>query len=434
MANNYPHDRDICQRVLNVLCPLDDGARMALVQDIEAIAPSNATALELLRAARQDTAGLVCSESVIGWVEAALATGPLEESDIEWLVRELDAVGSEYQKRRIAAVIGLLLSGNIERFVQAKRYDEKPLDLEVRPNLTRDDMYLRRLLPHWGELTRSLGGEGEVLDRFGIDAERTLTLMRADIPNAGRLFDLLMEQVPAARHVYNSDLIAALAEMAPRSRATRDLVASLLLRRSGRGTRADHWAELRAGEVFAEYFRGDIGLRRQVIDAFRENPENSAAAGALAELLLRENDTDVAELLGEGVAGRGYPIGAHYKLMFALAAPEDVIHSMEELLGRTIDPDEWSLSYWVPTLLRRIKLDRELQEKMYSVLPTTRSTSLKVSLLTLLGRGAGQTDELRQYAAEELARVEADSIPAIGFDLTNYLHRPLFQALTEILA
>jgi hypothetical protein len=71
---------------------------------------------------------------------------------------------------------------------------------------------------------------------------------------------------------------------------------------------------------------------------------------------------------------------------------------------------------------------------MYSVLSTTRSVSLKASLPTLLSRGAGQTDELRQYAAEELAKVEADAIPAIGFDLASHAHRPLFQALTEILA
>jgi hypothetical protein len=434
IASNYPNDEDMCRRILGVLCPLDDKARMTVVESIEAAAPSNSVAQELLSAARQDTEGLVCSKSTMGWVESALARGALPEGDVQWLKEELDAVGPEYQKRRIAAVIGLLLTGNVEQFVQAKRYDGKPLDVEASPDLTRDDIYLRRLLPRWAELTRAFGNEQDVLDRFEISPERTLRVMHAGIPGADRLFVLLMDKVPDARHVHKSDLISVVAEMAPRSKRMRELIASLLLSQFGGRGVADHWAELRAGEIFAEYFRDDLELRGKIIDTFKANPEHTAAAGALAELLLREDDPDVGKLLSDLVQGRRYGIGTHFKLIAALSSPEAFIESVEELLTKNIEPDDWALSYWMPALLRRIRIDDELQEKMYAALCKADSVSLKISLSALLSRGAGPADNLKRYAAEELQKLQQEPIPAIGFDLTSYAHRPLFQVLTELAA
>jgi hypothetical protein len=432
VANSYPNDRDICQRVLSVLWPLDESARMSIVRNLEAAAPANVAALELLSVGRQDTNGLVCAESIMGWVETALTLGPLPEEGVRWLENELDTVGPEYEKRRTAAVIGLLLSGNIDRFARAKRYDGKPLDVEINPDLSKDDLYLRRLLPRWAELTQALGSEKEILDRFDITPERSLQSVHAGTPNADRLFALLMDQVPAARHVHKIDLIAALAEFAPRGKAMRDLLTSMLLAPFGGRTNADHWAELRAGEIFAEHFRDDRELRGRVIDAFNANPENDRAASALAELLLREQDSSLAELIAEKVRGRTYNVGTHFKLMAALAPSDVLIESIAEFLARDIEPVGWSVPYWTPALVRRVKLDSRLREEMFSALAGASSVSLKTTLLSLLAHGAGPADNLRQYAIDERRRLQQEAAPAIGFDLTGNTYRPLFQLLTEL--
>jgi hypothetical protein len=434
VAGNYPTDEDMCRRVLDVLCPLDERARTRLVQGLEAAAASSDAAAEILSTARKDTDGLVCAESIIGWVESTLARGPVPETDIAWLERELDTTGPEYEKRRTAAVVGLILAGAFERFVRAKRYDGKPLDVEASPSLTRDDMYLRRLLPRWDELSRSLGSEENVLERFNISPERTLRVIHVGIPGAERLFGLLMAKVPDAQHVHKSDLIAAVAEMEPGGNQMRELLASVLLTPYGARTVGDHWTELRAGEIFAEHFRGDSDLRAKVIDAFRTDADNSGAAGALAELLLREDDAAVEDLLVACVRGRRYGVGTHFKLIAALSSADTFVDEIGRLLTRDIEPDEWSLPYWVPALVRRIKIDDELRAKLLETLRAGASVSMKLTLAALLSRAAGSTDELRAYADEELQRLRADPIPAIGFDLTNYAHRPLFQLLTELSA
>jgi hypothetical protein len=238
--------------------------------------------------------------------------------------------------------------------------------------------------------------------------------------------------VPGAQHVHKSDLIAAVTEMAPRSNHMRELIASLLLTPFGARTVADHWAELRAGEIFADYFRGDSDLRGKVIDAFRTDANNTGATGALADLLLREDDAAVEGLLVAGVQGRTYGVGTHFKLVAALSSADAFIDEIARLLMRDIEPDEWSLPYWVPTLVRRIKIDSELRTRMLEVLDRATSVSMKLTLVALLARAVGPTDQLKGYAVDELRKFQADPIPMIGFDLTSYAHRPLFQLLTEV--
>lgn len=92
------------------------------------------------------------------------------------------------------------------------------------------------------------------------------------------------------------------------------------------------------------------------------------------------------------------------------------------------------MPYWVPTLVRRIKIDGELREKMVIALAGANTVSLKLTLAGLLSRATRSTDELKRYGLAELQKIEKDPIPAIGFDLTNYAYRSLFQLLTELAA
>jgi hypothetical protein len=90
--------------------------------------------------------------------------------------------------------------------------------------------------------------------------------------------------------------------------------------------------------------------------------------------------------------------------------------------------------YWVPALVRRIGIDNELRAKMLERLASATSVSMKLTLGGLLTRATGSSEGLTRYATDELRKLEADPIPAIGFDLSSYTHRPLFQLLNELAA
>ncbi len=432
VAQSYPNDPDMCQRVLNVLCPLDEAPRMALVRALESAAMSNTSAYDLLMNARRDTDGLVCAEGIMGGVEAMLTRGPLPDQERQWLIDELDTVGPEYDKRRMAAVIGLLMSGNIEYFSNARDHRGQPLDVRVNPGLTKEDIYLRRLMPRWAEMSHALGGEAAILERLEITPERSLSSVHAGIPNARRLFDLLITQAPSAQHLHRSDQIAALVEFAPRGPEMRGLLETMLRHEFRGRTISDITAILRAGQVFADYFRDDRELRSLVMDAFTANPGNAMAVGALAELLLRENNPDLGESVVKRVRQHPYDVGTNFKLMAVFASNDHIICAIGDILARDIEPNRWAIPYWVPALIRRVATDATLQADMRTVLTQADSVSLKVTLWSFLGTATGRAEDLRQQATAELRRLDGEIEPAIGFDLVTNSHRLLFQVLTEI--
>jgi hypothetical protein len=432
VAQSYPNDPDMCQRTLSVLCPLDDGPRMTLVHALESAALSNTFGYDLLMNGRRDTDGLVCAEGIMGGVEAMLSRGPLPEEERRWLVDELDTVGPEYEKRRMAAVIGLLVSGHIDHFVRARDYQGRPLDVAVNPNLTKEDIFLRRLMPRWNEMSEALGGDQAVIDRLEISPERCLPSLHAGIPNARRLFDLLMPAVPSAQHVHRFDFISALVEFAPRGQEMREMLETMI----GHGIRGrtigDLTAMLKAGQVFADYFRDDPAMRKLTIEAFNTNPANAMATGALAELLLRENNPDLADSVVEKARQTPYDVGTNHKLMAVFASNGDIIRAISEILAKDIEPDRWAIPYWVPALVRRIATDTSLQADMAAALTQENSASITVTLWSLLGGAIGRTDGLRRQATQELKRLDELSEPVIGFDLLTNSYRLLFQVLTEI--
>jgi hypothetical protein len=75
-------------------------------------------------------------------------------------------------------------------------------------------------------------------------------------------------------------------------------------------------------------------------------------------------------------------VGTHFKLVAALSSADAFIDEVARLLTRDIEPDEWSLPYWVPALVRRIKIDGELRAKMLEALGAATSVSMKLTKLT----------------------------------------------------
>jgi hypothetical protein len=262
--------------------------------------------------------------------------------------------------------------------------------------------------------------------------ERSLRALHAGIPDARRLFDMLMPMVPSAQHVHRTDLISVLVEFAPRGREMRELLETMLRHNFPGPTIGDINAILRASQVFADYFRDDQDLRRLTIDAFNANPANAVATGALAELLLREEDRNLADTVFERAQQSPYDVGTNYKLMAVFASNEAIIRTIGEILARDIEPDKWAIPYWVTALVKRIATDASLQADMAAVLTQENSASVRVTLWSLLGGAIDRTDGLRRQATEELRRLDEVPEPVIGFDLLTNSYRLLFQILTEI--
>jgi hypothetical protein len=439
VANSYANDREVCMRLLSVLGPLPEEARSILVTELQSAACSGPSALSLLEASRDDTNGNLASEATIGWVEARLVQGNFEPQHVDALVSELDSVGPDFEQRRAAALVGLTLSGNINRFTAAVGTDGTPEKLRFGSALSPGaNSYLDKLLPHWQALIAAFGSEDMVFQRLELSAETSLRALNPGIANAEHLLDVLIERSPSPPDYALYDRIAATARFAPRGDRMRQLIAPLLLDQHGGRYRArsnaEYWANMVAAEIFAEYFLDDLSLRSQVVECFSAQPDSFTAAAGLAELVLRRPDADLDQLLRTKSEKLNYDLGTHYKLIAAISSADYVCYALEKLLNwRFLDTSDIYLPYWVPAMLRRIEKDKALQEALYDVLARQCAPSVRVSFLALLGRASADTPRLHTLATEELEALANLPTTVIGLDITTGNYRPYLHILTELI-
>src|SRR5271165_1284968 len=427
-AESYSNDEEMILELLRVLRPLPEPDRLIVVSALQESAAADDRALKLLEACRDDSDSTVAAEATFGWMESLAARGSINPDHVEAMVQALDTVGPDYDARRTAAVIALAIAGRLDRFAQATERKGELLKINAAPMFSRqDDRYIRRVLRYWSRFIEALGSDDAVIERLQIKADSILPLINPIEPNAERLFETLTTRAAPRQLLAQHVQISTLARFAPKSQEMRAMIVPLITHWAG----TEYWGGLIAAEVFAEHFAEDAELRRHVIDQFRQNPRSFATA-ALAELLLFKPHADIERLLRERTVGVRYDIASHFKLVAALSRPERVVEELENLLGSIpLDPHHLHFPRWVPPIVRRVEKDAELRAALLTALTLRSSPSVKASFTSLLVRAHGVGEGLRAFAEPEVERLDAKSIPEVGFDLGAQAYRIVRHVLLE---
>jgi hypothetical protein len=434
VAEAYATDPEVCRRIMKVIAPLPDAARLSLLPELGAAAPSNPMALTLLAAARHDTHGATAGEAVMAWSDAIVSLGAHRTEDRQFLADELEALGSEFQQRRAAAVVGLTITGNLSVFANLKDHRGEPQDIDIgRMNaLDQSDRYLRRILPYWDQVAQTLGGEGPALKRLGLSPEDTLAILNPGMPAAENLYQLL--EAASTQRVPLHERLGAMQRFAPDSAAMRKLIEPLLLRPgSTEGipqSNSERWPAMMAAEIFADHF-AQSDLRQAVIDLFTSNPASDCAAAALAETVLRERDPALGTLLRERAQAISYELVTSLRVTAAIGNPVSVLEWLlrndpTEALGR-------NCSYWVPAFLRRIERDDRVADEIIAAVDRAPSASARLSELALLGLGCKDKAKIRPILDRTLRDYEATTAPIIAFDVTAGAYRLAAHTVRELL-
>jgi hypothetical protein len=436
IAEVFASDLGLCGRLLQVLAPLPEGARRALVTELGSAASSNDAAFDLVAEARHDTDGAVAGEAVIAWTEACISRNSFGEAERQFLRDELDAIGPEYEHRRAAALAALTITDDAPVFAGLNDQRGDPRDLDI-GHLTsyRDGggRYLKRILPYWDRVTDALGGEAATLKRFGLTTPAALTMLDPGIPNARRLFELLdgTKQTPV-RELH--ERLSAVQRFNPHGALMRSLIEPLLLEAGPvqcRQSNADRWPAVMAAEIFADHF-SQSDLRQKVIDVFTSNPLSDCAAGALAETVVRHHEPSLEALLREKTAGLQYTLVTGLRVAAAIG---NIVRALEWLLDK--DPREtffWNCSYWVPAFLRRIERDERAGDEMIDAIARAPSPSARLSELALLGLGCKDKAKIRPVLASALRDYLAAPAPTVAFDVTADTYRLASDTVRDLLA
>lgn len=425
VSHRFGDNEEMRKLILARLCPLRDADRLSLIYRLEASASSNDLALERLEAARQDTEGQVGGEAIIGWTEAFIAKNQFKKKEEAFLVSQLDAIGPDYDHRRAAATVSLGIADRVARVADwCKKDQHHRLHLNMISVRSKDDRYVRRLLPLWDSFSLALGGDAAVLECFGISAESCLGLFNPEVTNSARIFRLLHEAVPTSRHVRPEAHLAALARFEPDGEAMRDLVMPIVSSsasfRGQRQINANLWGILKAAEIFGEYFSDRDVLLQQVIDAFETNPSGPGATAALAEMLLRRPNQAVEGILAHRAKGTDYDIATGFKVLAAVGSISEIIIRLRWVLNQNLSEyGGWNFSYWVPSLIRRLEKDSDLALELLTESIRANSTTAKLSFLALAGKSTNGRSPLRASVLRVVEAIEKENVPSIGFDITS---------------
>jgi hypothetical protein len=128
------------------------------------------------------------------------------------------------------------------------------------------------------------------------------------------------------------------------------------------------------------------------------------------------------------------PVPLTFKLMSTISAPDRLVEALSwaasELRG-----DLWeSPIHWIPTIIRRLKLDDVACSLMRQALSDQPSPGMKASLPRLLVRARGLTDELRAWCRSETDGTKNYVIGEVGLDLIAGQQRLVAQSHFDILS
>jgi hypothetical protein len=438
VANAYPDDPEICRKLLDTLLPLPPAARLSILQPLQEAALSNPAAESRLAEIRFDSERIHGAIATIAHAEVLVAREAVTADDIAFWERELDAVGPDYEQRRMAGIIALATAGEISRFVVKKDHNGEPEKVHlamVSPEGS--PLYLNKLLPMWDKLTAAFDSEAQFLDRLQISGETVLPLLDPTLPNADRLFTALYH--PPVMHLQQHAEIQLLARFKPRSKELRALITRLLVpteeeRSFSRGRDFQYWGTLVAAEAYAQQYSDDAELRGQLIARATAGDTWTPIYTAIAELLLAHPDAATAELLRERSRGLQVDFPTFFKIGSAIGRSDQLIDAIFEdaLKPTNVDEIAHHLERWVPAVVRRLEQDQSARAEFIAALREADQPARLCSLFGLLRRTTGGENALADLAREKLAQFSNIPAPIVGFDLVSGEHIPLLPLLNEI--
>lgn len=428
IAKSYSSEYEMMSSLLNAIQPLPESDRSVLVRALNDAATANDKAIKILESCQNDSNGAIALDSTTGWVKSLVARNAITNENIENLTGALRTVGPDYPSRRLAAVLALASANRLDVFANATDHDKKPLKIEALGGVYGDgNTNLLKVLRIWPQIVASM--KEEALERLAIGAETILGQLDPSQPNAEILFNILIEEAPDCRHLSKYDYINALAKFKPKSDGLRNLILDQLTKPE----QSEYWGSLVAGEIFAEQFSHDMEMRRLIIEEFEQNPTGNAAT-ALAELILREKNSEIKELLLDKTKDVDFDIASHFKLVAALSQPESILNQLRKFLNDIpLDIFNLQISRWMPAMIRRFENDHQVRSVVQETLSAKSSSSEKVSFVSMLINSSSANKSLKDFANAELQNSGSINMPKIGFDLMSQEYRIVNQVIIEVL-
>jgi len=437
VASAYPNDEAMASQIFDMASPLPIELRLCIVSDKSILSNDPGFALELLSKWDQDIDEEVKTEGSIRYhtAERTLQNGVV--TDTEKLRQTLQALGPDFEQRRLAAFAGCIALNCLDLLLEIKEAEgafQGLLTFGFRQNT----VLLRYILEHWTLLKEKLGQEfwryfkGFDSTPLGIWSKFAVFLSEYDTPREEALEFL------STRSERNSttEVLRFLSKVA----SHRWLLLDYLLEAVCPTKTREHEPRqtVIAAEMLGECFASDAEVLAQLEQRFnQEPPEWYTAKKDHIVIALCEGwaDSQVLHRVFQEVRGTTLlpPITA-WNVVCVKSAAETVAAELKALFLRLAHPNPYWDPHFARPVIRRLRRDPDLFKTLESGLEHRPTSTEKATVVKLLAAAKGISAVLKNWITAEIERqLDRATSPEIGLDLSVGELRPVVHCLLETL-
>jgi hypothetical protein len=426
VARVFAGDAAMRKLVLEAAAPLGVNMRSAIVESLSTRAVSNADSRLRISTARWEEAGDITIEASISLARAKRDAGEISQQYLDETVGELDAIGPRMDARRQAAMAALVVIKRIDLLPKSDQFSGiRGIELHKHREM------LRLLATEWANVAEGLGGDDAALDALGVRRQSFFEVFGNDIDLSKAMTDFAQRLVDASTNGVPAPAIRFVERNRPNSGQLREICLSGL-RYNGQTNWDSFSTAITAGEVLGRNFASDQSLEIQLRQYLDQNPRDAGAIMALCEGWPK---SPILETLRTRLEGQPQlPVPVTFKLMSTISEPDRLVEALSwaasELRGNLWE----SPIHWIPTIIRRLKLDDVACSLMRQALSDQPSPGMKASLPRLLVRARGLTDELRAWCRSETDGTKNYVVGEVGLDLIAGQRRLVAQSHFDILS
>lgn len=435
MASVYRDDSEIASLLLNRAAPLPKLFRQFIAKRATQRFDDDALAL-VLEQSEIDSDEHTMVQATIGRSYAALATPDSVEERADLLRKQLQAVGPDYDERRVAAFGGLLALGRINVFADTYDiYQKDALRIGLLDHFRDYSPVLELVAEKW-ELLESVMDES-LINRLSQWDKRRSNFWQSFVPyvnRSPRLRSVFFEYCNNPSEILRAPALQVLSQLKPRSSLLFDCCMRILTRESNdqQGSSLDNARSVvMASKYLATVFSEDSSAVSAVVDA---SERLQTQGGAIVGLATKwPNHEIVVREYRNLTKGRWYQMltCVDLWLMSAQGTPEQVANAFGHFVTRhTASP--WDFPQEALKAFRaRLERDPTVVEAIVQLATNHDEPSIRTSSIRLLATTSSyDAQELtKDFLAVECRR---SGPPRFALDILTNRIRPAKELMREM--
>ena len=331
---NVPEAR---ARIIDITSPLPTVLRRQIVEELSTTGDEE-FALSVLRQYDVETDDDVKTRAAIGYFRKLIPQSDEATAALERVTRDIRVSGPDFEERRRAAFVGLLLLHQLEAMATwTEDYREKkPLAISLGHHFRLDTTLIRLIARHWAEVKAAFGDAAPSRLAGHLSAPFWESMALSALEFRDLRVDLLEEANRDPSLARSAPVLRLFASLEPRSESLKDICVRAMVEGS-LSPHHDYESVEEAGWILADHFGGD----EDTLSLLKEQDPSLGNQGVIIALCAGWPSTQELANLYESYSQQTWHIQATASTLSALRYACTPADKLEKAISEDLQRSKW---------------------------------------------------------------------------------------------